>query len=213
MRKKGFEREMSLEKSKYFSDRYFSLQQLCSFAHQIRDIYLINPSKILEVGIGNGFTSTFLKCAGFDITTVDINPELEPDICSPISKLDNFFDTDSFDLIVCCEVLEHIHFNEFESCIKQFRRLGKKLYLTLPDYNSTYGLSGILRLPKSPVIFFKAQIAIHLKKKIAFEHFWEVDSSKITSKKAISNILSNSYQNVTIKRYILNPYHLSFFST
>jgi SAM-dependent methyltransferase len=207
---RGENRERNLEKSAYYSDNYFGLTQLCSFAHQIHDIHRLKPANILEIGIGNGFTSSFLKRAGFDVVTVDINAALEPDICSPIAGLVPHLKGRYFDLVVCCEVLEHMPFENFETNIEVFRAAGSRLYLTLPNYKRVFGLGGFLRLPKLSPTIFGAQIELGIRKPLDKEHFWEVGSSSMTTRKEILNTLGKFYSHVNTRRYGLNPYHLSF---
>lgn len=212
MQIRGKEREMNLNKSVYYSDGYFRLEQLCSFAHQINDIHKLSPKNIIEIGIGNGFTSTFLKRAGFDIVTVDINPDLGPDLCVPINELQLYLSGRLFDLVVCCEVLEHMPFDEFEENIRIFSSIGSRLYMTLPNYKRAIGFGGFLRLPKFSPFKINQYIEISWKKKLDKEHFWEVDSSAQTKKKNIIKILNRYYKHTSVSRYALNPYHMSFYS-
>lgn len=207
---RGEEREKNLDLSEYYSDSYFSLQQLCSFAHQINDIYKLQPQSILEVGIGNGFTSTFLKRAGFRVTTADINPNLEPDICAPIESLKKHLYGKKFDLIVCCEVLEHIPFDNFEKTLSFFSELSPRLYLTLPSYRKVIGFSGWCRLPK---LGFKNKswlLELPTSRALDKEHFWEVGYSRETSLTEINKKLKHFYSSVVSARYQFNPYHRSF---
>lgn len=86
---RGAQREMSLSRETYFSELYFSEPQLFSMGNQLAAIHQLKPQSIIEIGIGSGFTSSFLKGAGYDITTVDINESLRPDICCPLHLLPN----------------------------------------------------------------------------------------------------------------------------
>src|SRR5690606_9829851 len=124
---RGLERERTLPRDVYFSDQYFSMQQLCSLSHQINLIHCLRPKNILEIGIGNGFTSSFLRRAGYAVTTVDINPELEPDICAPLDQVGAYLNGEKVDLVVCCEVLEHMPWSDFESNINHLRSFGDRL--------------------------------------------------------------------------------------
>lgn len=205
---RGVERERNLEKSVYFSDAYFRLHQLCSFAHQIHDIHQLKPKSIIEVGIGNGFTSTFLKSAGFDVFTVDINPNLSPDLCAPISELPNQLRERKFDLVVCCEVLEHLPFDEFESCMQIFQQIASRMYLTLPQAKKFFGFGGFLQLPK----LGRRNVNAYLSraKALPAEHYWEVGSAGQTSKLQLSKIIAKYFETVEARHYCLNPYHICF---
>ncbi len=208
---KGAEREKSIEKNAYLNASYFDLRQLCTYAHQINDIYNLHLNQILEIGIGNGFTSHYLKNAGFDVMTVDINCKLNPDLCCGIDEVEDHVKGKKFDLVVCCEVLEHLPFSEFESILKIFRRLSKNLYITLPNYNRVFGFGGFVKLlPKKVFSLKEFMIEVPNTKKLDYEHFWEVGSSNETKKKQIKNILEKYYANVECKRYALNSYHIAF---
>lgn len=206
---KGIAREEALNRSEYFSDNYFSIRSLSSQSQQIHDIFNLKPKKIIEIGIGNGYTSTFLRLAGFDITTADINPNLKPDIVCSLDQLKNFTNKTNFDLAVCCEVLEHMPFEEFETNIAYLKELGNNLYLTLPNFKRSFGIGGFLILPK-----FLGRVNLYLKssflKKLPDEHFWEVGYNRSTSQNEIRKILQKYYRNVAISSYTLNPYHISF---
>lgn len=214
MEPKGAEREKAIPKSRYYAESYFALEQLCSFAHQINDVYGLRPGSIVEVGIGNGFTSTFLKRAGFEVVTVDINPDLEPDICAPVSELPNAVGGRRFDLAVCCEVLEHMPFEQFEESIRALRAVSDRAYLTLPTFKQTYGVGGLLFLPKMPRILLNHYVEIpRFKKRELLEHCWEVGSMPETSRCSVIQIMKKHYKHVRCRRFALNPYHLAFFAS
>lgn len=210
MCQKGENREKGLEFSDYTSSEYFELYQLCSYAHQINDIYKMGVTNILEVGIGSGITSDILRKSGCQITTVDINPNLSPDICAPISELGAHLNGRKFDLVVCCEVLEHMKFDLFEKNIETLRGLSKKLYLTLPSYRRTLGLGGMYRIPRLGLRPFSLILELPNRKPISPSHFWEVDSDSYCKKKNIKRILGKYYSSIESSRYSLNPMHIKF---
>lgn len=211
MSTRGHDREQNLPKGAYYSEGYFSLAQLCSLSHQIHEIHKLAPQNIIEVGIGNGFVSSFLRRAGYKIRTADINPSLAPDICAPICELPELLRGERFDLVVCCEVLEHMPFDEFESNLDHLRFLGDRLFMTLPNYRPTIGFTGFLRLPKMTPRLMDLSIDLFRHKRLDREHFWEVGSDRSTSKKEIIKLLKARYKNVMLKRLALNPYHFAFY--
>lgn len=207
---RGKDREKSLPRNAYFSDGYFALEQLFSLSHQINEIHKLKPESILEIGIGNGFTSSFLRRSGYRVTTVDINPELEPDICAPLDQVGQIIGDVRFDLVVCCEVLEHIPLQEFKPSLDHLVKLGRRLFLTLPNHRASVGLGGMLRIPKIGARIFDWTIDIPRKKKLDAEHFWEVNSEDRTSLKEIVSELKSRYPSVETKKMPLNPYHIAF---
>jgi SAM-dependent methyltransferase len=210
---KGHDRERSLDRAVYFSDNYFKFRQLCSFVHQIYDIHQLRPKSVLEIGVGNGFTSTFLKRAGYDVTTSDINPALEPDICCPLSELPSRLAGKSFDLVVCCEVLEHMPFEQFATNLKVLHALGDRLYLTLPNHRALIGFGWLPRLPKlSSLEAGSLYVEVPFGKQLQPMHYWEVGSLHYTSRKAILALLRQYYSSTISRRYALNPGHVMFYA-
>jgi hypothetical protein len=210
---KGYEREISLLKEVYLSDRYFSYSQLWSFVEQIYYIKKINSTNIVEIGKGNGFVSDILKSAGDNVTTIDINPKLNPDIVANIQDVDKFIHPGEYDLISCCEVLEHLPFYEFEKSIRMFSNNCNKLFLTLPMYNKYFGFGGYIKFINNSTwrgIWIKLPFS---GKKLPDEHYWEINYSKETKKKNIIQILKKYYKIIDTGLFKANPYHRYFICT
>lgn len=206
---RGAKREKNLEREGYFSDHYFSVLMMSTFAHQINDIYNLNPKSIIEIGIGNGFTSSFLKSAKYKITTCDINENLNPDHVLPVQQLETVFSSGQFDLAVCCEVLEHIPFEEFEPAIAAISAVSDRLYLTLPNYKKFFGFSGFFDVPRLRRLF-NLGIYLPIPRKITPEHFWELDSDNYSKSANIIAIIKKYFPKVETRNYKLNRYHRAF---
>lgn len=207
---KGEAREKSLPLDVYFSGNYFSLPTLFSLSQQIHGIHAMKPKSILEIGPGNGLVSSFLKRSGVDVVTVDINPALEPDICAPLSEIRQHLDGRRFDMVVCCEVLEHMPFEQFEGNVQTMREIGDRLFMTLPNYRKSFGFGGIVRLPMRPAKPFGMYLTYWRNRKLADEHFWEIGYSKECSLGALMTILRRYYNNIETKKFEMNAYHQAF---
>ncbi len=206
----GTERERNLDRETYFSDSYFSMPQLCSFAHQLNFIHSMRPKSAIEIGLGNGFVSTYLRRAGVPVITADINPSLEPDICAPLAEVRGHIDSPR-DLVICCEVLEHMPLEELDANFDHLRGLGDRLFLTLPNSNRAWGLSGLMFLPKLAGRLFDLNLNIPWKRRIAGgPHFWEVGYTTTCTRAAIVQRLKQRYGKVHSGRFALNPYHMWF---
>lgn len=207
---RGEDRERSLARSEYFVDQYFSLPTLFSQAQQIHGIHAMRPKSILEIGPGNGLVSSFLKRSGIDVVTADINPALEPDICAPLSEIPTHLKGRRFDLVVSCEVLEHMPFDQFEDNVKTMKAIGDRLYMTLPNYRKSFGFGGLLRMPRTSARPFGFYVSIRQDRKLTDQHFWEIGYSSKCSLKNVVSILSRYYAQVRTERYALNAYHQAF---
>lgn len=203
----GGRREASLPLSDYFADSYFELTQLLSLAHQVHGVYQMRPTSILEIGIGNGFVSDFFRKSGISVKTADINAALKPDIIAPLQELPQHMDGQRADVVVCCEVLEHIPLEELPRNIAALRALGDRLFLTLPNYRKTFGLAGLLRIPKLKAKPWSFTIDFPGRKRLPPEHFWEVGHSPASSNSSILRELKKHYNNVQTGRFTFNRYH------
>ena len=157
-------------KSGYFFDTYDKWSRFCGYWHQIDRMREHKPEKMLEVGIGNGFVSNYFRRRGWDITTVDVRDYVKPDIVA--SVLDMPFDDNSFDLVACCEVLEHLDYENFSAALSEIRRVTKTdAVISVPDVKRVIELSMyILGIGTARVVipFFGC------KKKKQDYHRWEI---------------------------------------
>ncbi len=116
-----------------------------SYAHQLDTLVALQPESVVEIGPGPGVVTAAMRAIGVDVTTVDVQAELNPDVVA--SVLDLPFEDDAFDVSMCCQVLEHIPFDDFERAAKELRRVARKgMVISLPDCSSHYEIS--TRLPK-----------------------------------------------------------------
>jgi hypothetical protein len=116
----------------HYAAQYLADGRVFSYAHQIHTVLQGSPRRVLEVGIGAGVVAAALRLAGIDVKTLDLQPELAPDVVASVLKIP--FEQKSFDYSVCCQVLEHLPFDAFEQALRELRyvtRLG--LVLSLPD--------------------------------------------------------------------------------
>jgi hypothetical protein len=209
--KRGEQFEASLPRTDYFSEGYFDIRQLMAQMMQIKYIHDLKPRSIIEIGIGNGLTSTFIRNSGIDILTADINPNLNPDICCPISEVVDAIRGRKFDLVVCCEVLEHTPLDQLEMNIRTLRTLGNRLFLTLPGYTKSFGVSGVIKFPWLKARDFFVHIFLPKNEDLALtEHFWEVGSERATHRGAIVAVLKKHYTKVRTGRMSFQPNQIYF---
>lgn len=214
---KGQEREKKLPKSDYFNESYFADDQLYSFIEQLQGIRSVlrnfdksKEVKILEIGKGNGFISSFIKNMGYDIVTFDINANLEPDVVGDVTQLSSYFKNNMFDLIICCEVLEHMEFENFEKSLKEFRKVSKGYtFITLPEYKNFSGFFWFIRL-FNRTRKLSVTYASKPKHELSKVHFWEIDSEDNTKRKNLEFIIGNYFTILESSRFKLNPYHNYF---
>lgn len=92
---------------------------------------------ILDVGCGNGAIINTLRERGFNCFGVDINKEgLKYVKCKKKQMSCNklYFKNNSFDLIICSEVLEHLSLKVYIETLKELQRVAKKYIIVVTPY-------------------------------------------------------------------------------
>lgn len=171
--------ERHIEKEHYLAFEYLKRERMYSFIEQIELIkkYADRKDKILEVGRGSGFLDTLLtKIMNYEVVTLDINPALQPDVIDNIVAPEQL-KSNSFDIITCFEVLEHMPFEDSILAVRNMVKIAKKCVLiSIPDMRHfvrinvsgflswPYNLGKILSLPR------------FIPRKITFgkDHYWEI---------------------------------------
>ena len=106
------------------------------------------PVRVLELGAFFGVNCMALRGLGYDVTAADMPEFIENPmqveryaqhgIATKGVRLEDFvmpFDDDAFDVIIMCEVLEHLNFNPLP-LLKEINRIGSLhsiFYLSLPN--------------------------------------------------------------------------------
>jgi SAM-dependent methyltransferase len=127
--------------------------------------------KVLEIGPGGGHTTWLLRHWGLDVTTLDFDKSVQPDIVGDITDLE--CETKSFDCVIAAEVLEHIPFSEFEKALSELKRVCRgHVIVTLPAPFA--GISALLNLPgvKPKGLYFG--LPYWVTHNFDGEHYWEL---------------------------------------
>lgn len=118
---------------------------------QLELIGLTPARRILEVGPHLGYVTALLDNAGYEVTTLDIGPaafrrpavpHLEMDLTAPDAAR-----LAGFDLILCCETLEHIQRPQAEAVLRAFHDAGAPWLLLSVPYSGLLFHAELLLTP------------------------------------------------------------------
>jgi len=200
-----------VNKDHYFTEGYCSARRFISFSEQIRIAMGCKPDNILEVGIGNGFVSEFLKNQGEKVTTVDIDKELNPDCVASIMELP--FKNNSFDCVCCYEVLEHLPFRCFDKALKELQRVSKNnVLISLPDAGRCIPFVFPIPDPKYKVRLYRKLIEmpfLKIEHKFNGQHYWEINKRGYDLD-FVSIFLNRYFEIKDTYRLFSVPYHRFF---
>ena len=195
-----------ISKEKYDFSKYNHRSRWMSYWHQIDEVLRLKPDSVLEIGIGDKTVVNFLKSQGVNITTLDINKDLKPDVIGSVLTMP--FRDSSFDVVLCAEVLEHLPFEKFEEGLKELKRVSRKnLVLSLPHFGRSLKFSFKIPLIKEKRI--ACRLAFPIKHVFNGEHYWEIGKKGYPPDK-IRKIIKKYFQ---IKKEFIpfeNQYHHLF---
>ncbi|MFQ6084101.1 MAG: class I SAM-dependent methyltransferase [Candidatus Aminicenantia bacterium] len=194
----------------YYDITYDSKGRFVSYWHQINEIISLNPEKVLDIGIGNGFVSKYLKERGIRIITLDINKRLKPDVVGSVLEIP--FANESFDVVASYELLEHLPYEDFQKALSEIYRVSNAYaILSLPDRTGKvykfnveipklWKIKRLITLPR-----LKA-----LKHQFDGEHYWEIGKAGYSIKKIMSDIRNVGFDIRKTYRVFEWPYHRFF---
>jgi len=198
-----------VEPSHYFRKEYDSKRRWISYWHQIDEILTLSPNSVLEVGIGNGLVANYLKRRGINITTLDIDERLMPDYVG--SVLDMPFADNSFEVVTCYEVLEHLPYDDVPKALGEIHRVSSRYaVLSLPDSTRAYRLN--IQIPKVGELKILIPLPRLEVPKHVFngEHYWEIGKAGYALRRVMSDMVKAGFRIIKTYRVFENPYHRFF---
>ncbi len=210
-------RKVTNKDNDFSYEAYMSDERWSSYFRQIDEVREIEKAEkkdlnVLVIGVGDGLIPQLIKFfCHCRVITFDYDRELQPDIVGDIFDLSKYV-TKCFDVILCCQVLEHIPYIEFQKALEEIWTCledGGKCIISLPD--SGYDLGG--GIETSIWGAFKIfRFCKYWKKDYIYngEHYWEINAARVYSLKKVIKVIKRSF--VIEKNYLVpnNRYHRFF---
>ena len=201
-----------VEKEFYEADAYNSKPRLYSFVEQIHETLRLKPARVVEVGIGNRFTTRALQSAGVEVITVDFDASLAPDIVASVCDMP--LPDGHVDASLCFQCLEHLPFAEFVPGLRELARVSKDyVFFSIPDcrpnarleigrgcYHQQTWRRTLDNLPwrKAPPHVYDGQ------------HYWEIGKAQTPERVVVDAVNASGLTLLRHYRLPLNPYHHFF---
>jgi SAM-dependent methyltransferase len=162
-----------VEPSHYARPGYDYKGRFISYWHQIDEIVQQRPATTLEIGIGNGFVSSYLRERGYAVTTVDHDRRLGPDITASVLALP--LQDECFDVVACFEVLEHLPFEAVPQALSELRRVSRRsVLISIPDTSRAYPSQiSVPKLGQFRFVLSLPRIRL-LRHRFDGQHYWVV---------------------------------------
>lgn len=192
-----------------YRHEYNTKERLASYWHQVDEVLKFQPRNVLEIGTGSGFTHRALQKEGITAWSLDIALDLGPDIIGSVRALP--LADASVDVVVCCQVLEHLPFKYLEESVEELWRVAAKgLVISLPDRERYFRLSlaawnrfrnYFWEVPRSPS---RRPYVLDP------QHYWEIGQGDVGRQDVVRAIRNVTGQEVRTYRVFENPYHRFF---
>lgn len=205
--------KLQVKKEHYAAEKYDTLERFISYHYQISSVLKLKPQSVLEIGIGNRLVSSYLKREGVNVTTVDFDKELQPDIVADVRSMP--IPDKSYDLVMACQILEHIPYEEFEVALAELNRVTKRYAIvSLPRRSSYFEI--VIKFPFIRTLLKRPFIDIAINKHITFggfetsgQHYFEIDRSRYKMSKVRERI-ARHFTILDEFSPVLNQYHRFF---
>ena len=190
----------------YNFSSYATRERWLSYRFQISLVLEKQPKSVLVIGVGDSIVVDILKKFIPKVETFDFDPELKPDICGDIVDIENLV-SEKYDVIVCCQVLEHLPYSNFKPVLNQIYNLTDTLIMSLP-YGHLRFFDIKIKLPKFPRFSLSLIVPKFLENyKFNGQHYWEV-GTKGYSKSKVYRDMKEVFSTVEYKKFDDFYYHL-----
>lgn len=101
---------------------YLAPSRLASIGHQVSYLHRYFPdSHVLEIGVGSGLAADLARKMGHRVSTLDVDEKLSPTILASVTEIPA--EDGDFDAFTCCQVLEHLPWEDAQAAIGELHRV------------------------------------------------------------------------------------------
>jgi hypothetical protein len=198
----------------YSFEKYIDIYRWASYYYQIDSVFYVmdllqkspQDTRVLEIGPGDKTVSTILKQRGLALQTMDVAKDLHPDI---VAALPTIPAKQKQDIIVCCEVLEHLQYEDVEKSLREMSQKSKYVVLSVPQKGLHVSLQMRMSLFKPLKKLFQLP-SPSIEHTFDGEHYWELGTKGYSVNRFKSSIKKSGFQLIKDFRLVENPYHHFF---
>jgi hypothetical protein len=185
---------------------YASKPRWNSYWHQLDEALELGPSSCLVIGGGDAVIPQVLRSGGVDVTVSDVVEELKPDVTADVRDLP--FGDREFDVVLCCQVLEHIPYETVYTALSELARVAsQRVVISVPDRSRTVAING--QIGRRWSLYRRVTIAQRDNFEFNGVHYWELGSRNYTTRD-FTDVVKRCFSIERAYRVQENPYHHFF---
>jgi hypothetical protein len=175
----------------YMFGQYLHKPRWSSYWQQLVAVMAMRPTSVLYIGVGDDVVPKLLEAQNVAVTRFDFDVAIGCDYVGDVAAIDEYLGENSFDVVVCCQVLEHLPYEKFLPTIKKLMTVAeKRLVLSLPYCHAPIFKANI-KLPKIPEFVIDLAMPKFWKTwTFDGEHYWEIGVKGYGKKKISKAIFS-----------------------
>lgn len=111
-----------VNKEHYDFSNYVDIYRWGSYYSQVLETVQFKPKSVLVIGVGDNIVPSIIQCVslkwGGIVDTFDFDKQLSPTYIGDVRNINEIIEN-KYDVIVCCQVLEHISFEYFDDILRR----------------------------------------------------------------------------------------------
>jgi ubiquinone/menaquinone biosynthesis C-methylase UbiE len=188
---------------------YLGKERWNSIWHQVDELLTAETHSVLEVGVGAGVLAQLLRELGVKYKSVDFDPDLKPDYVASVTQLP--LEDDSFDAVGCFQVLEHIHYKDFQTAVGELCRVAKsRVVISIPDASRVWQYHVWIPFLGRRRFLIRRPLDRPVTHVFDGQHHWELNKAGYPLERIMADLKEAGLRHVRTFRVFEHPYHRFF---
>lgn len=196
----------------YLPQHYLAPRRMAAIGYQVSLLHEHFPkASLLEVGVGSGLSASLCQQMGYEVSTLDVDAKLNPTILASVTEIPA--DDGAFGAFVCCQVLEHLPWNDSRQALRELARVASQGgVLSVPTVRARLGLRVFPYRGNHATLMLPAPWPSSRRMHCPDQHHWELGIG-VSLKDFRAACADVGFKIVYERQPIEHPYHHFFVVT
>lgn len=183
----------------FWSESYLTTERFGGLREQLFVCLATKGSSFLEIGPGPGLLAALLRHRGKQVTTLDHDATLAPDIVADVRRIP--CKSDEYDTICAFQALEHLPLDTLAEALREMGRVSRgTVIFSVPDHAGLRKPVFEFRLRIGPRVLRYERTVPAYRALTTGEHHWEIGCGGVETEDVIGAISAAGMQ--CVKHYL-----------